>query len=287
MLVADIENTAPAGNTAAGAGNTIEWVPISKIRTDHATNTRPIDFTWVDARTNSFDPDKLGVPIVSERADGTYAVLDGQNRLELCRRVGWGDQLIECRVFRGLTLAQEARLFLGHNDSRQVGSFHKFAARITAGDPDAVAISAIVAKAGWELSYFVGERKIAAVAALESIWKNTRPDPTGYRGATLAATLAIATEAWGYGADAANGQVLRGIGLVLNRFGAMVNTADLTRQLAKHRNGSLGVLADARGLHAYAGGTVAACAADTIVTIYNKHRRTTALPPWRADRSTD
>lgn len=265
----------------------IDWVPISKIRTDHAVNTRPIDFAWVDHRVAAFDPDKLGVPIVSARPDGTYACLDGQNRIELCRRVGWGDQKIQCRVFTGLTTAEEAVLFLGHNDNRQVGTFHKFVARITAGDPDAVAIAAVVTKAGWELSYFVGDKKIAAVAALEAIWKASKPDAGGYRGGPLTTTLAIATEAWGYSADAANGQVLRGIGLVVNRFGPILDTAGLVRKLAGHRNGALGILADARGLHSYAGGTVAACVAETIVRIYNTHRRTGALPPWRTDRSAD
>jgi hypothetical protein len=265
--------------------STIDWVPLAKILTDHEVNTRPVDYSWVDKRVAGFDPDKLGVPIVSARPDGTYACLDGQNRIELLRRVGWGNQKIECRVFTGLSKAQEARLFLGHNDNRQVGSFHKFAARITAGDPDAVAINNIVTKAGWELSYFVGEKKIAAVAALENIWKATRPDPSGYRGATLEATITVATEAWGYSADAANGQLLRGIGLIVNRHGEILDRAGLVRKLAQNR--PLGILADARGLHSYTGGTVSACVAETITKLYNSHRRIGALPPWRLDRGSD
>jgi hypothetical protein len=277
---------APEPTPDTTAGN-IEWVPISKIRTDHEVNTRPIDFGWVDKHVNTFDPDKLGVPIVSMRPDGTYVVIDGQNRLEICRRVGWGDQDIQCRVFRGLTKAQEAVLFLGHNDNRQVGSFHKFAARITAGDPDAVAINNIVIKAGWELSYFVADKRIAAVSSLEAIWKATRPDPTGYRGTTLETTLSIATEAWGHSADAANGQLLRGIGAVVNRYGTLLDTAALTRKLAQHRGGAMGLLADGRGLQNFAGGTVGSCVAETIVRIYNSHRRAGALPAWRQDRGSD
>ncbi|ACU71939.1 hypothetical protein Caci_3030 [Catenulispora acidiphila DSM 44928] len=267
--------------------STIDWVPINKIHTDHDVNTRPVDFTWVDKRVNTFDADKLGVPIVSARANGTFACLDGQNRIELCRRVGWGDQKIECRIFTGLTKAEEATLFLGHNDNRQVGSFHKFAARITAGDSDAVAINNIVTKAGWELSYFVADKRIAAVAALEAIWKASPLDETGYRGATLEATLAIATEAWGHSADAANGQILRGIGGVINRHSNIIDTAGLVRKLAQHRGGAMGLLADARGLHNFAGGTVGSCVAECIVRLYNSHRRTGALPPWRAERGSD
>lgn len=277
-------STDTAPDTTTGS---IEWVPISKVRTDHEVNTRPIDFNWVDRHVSTFDPDKLGVPILSARDDGTYVVLDGQNRLEVCRRVGWGDQMIECRVFRGLTKAQEAVLFLGHNDSRQVGTFHKFAARITAGEPDAVYIAAIVQRAGWELSFTASEKKIAAVGALEAVWKSGRPDATGWRGAVLESTLGVVTEAWGYSSDAVNGHILRGVGAVIARHADILDKPALARKLAQHRGGALGVLSDARGLNGYAGGTVAACVAETVVRIYNSHRRAGALPAWRQERGSD
>lgn len=262
----------------------IDWIPLRKIITDHRVNTRPVDYTWVDQRVLTFDPDKLGVPIVSARDNGTYACLDGQNRIELCRRVGWSDQKIQCKVFSGLNEAQEAILFLGHNDNRQVKPFHKFVARRTAGDKDAVAIAEIVEAAGWELSYFVGDKKIAAVKSLESIYKQGHPDMPGGQGAILTATLAIATEAWGYTADAANGQILRGIGFVVFRHQKILDTAALVQKLRKHHGGPMGLYADARGLHGFAGGTVSGCVAERIVEVYNKSRRSGALPPWRAGR---
>lgn len=275
-------------DTATGAiASTVEWVDIDRIFTDHTVNTRYVDDAWVDRRVAAFDPDKLGVPVVSERENGRFACLDGQNRLELCRRAGYGDSKIECRVFHNLTPAQEAALFLGHNDSRQVGTYHKFVARVTAEDPDAVAINNIVKAAGWELSYYLADKKIAAVAAVETIYKTGRLDPVDGRGATLKATLAIATEAWGHSQDAANGQVLRGIGLLVNRHHSILEIPALVKKLSTFRNGPLGILADARGLHQYTGGPIAACVAETLVRIYNSHRRTGALPPWRTDRGSD
>jgi len=273
--------------TADQHASSIEWVALKDVFTDHDVNTRPIDFTWVERRVSVFDPDKLGVPVVSKRPDGRYACLDGQNRVELCRRAGYGDSKIECQVFHGLTTAEEASLFLGRNDSRQVGTFHKFAARITAGDPDAVYIAALVQRAGWELSFAPGEKKIAAVGALEAVWKSGRPDEVGWRGAFLEATLNIVTEAWGHSADAANGHLLRSVGAVIARHDGILDKAALARKLAQHRGGAIGVLSDAKGLYGYAGGTVGACVAETVVRIYNSHRRAGALPPWRQDRGTD
>lgn len=267
--------------------SSIEWVALKDVFTDHDVNTRPIDYPWVEARVEKFDPDKLGVPVVSKRDDGRYACLDGQNRIELCRRAGYGDSKIECQVFHGLTTAQEAALFLGRNDSRQVGTFHKFAARITAGDPDAVHIAAIVQRAGWDLALATSEKKIAAVTALEAVWKSGRADETGWRGAYLEATLSVITEAWGHSAAAANGHLIRGIGAVIARHNETLDKAALARKLAGHRGGALGVLSDAKGLHSYAGGTVGACVAETVVRIYNVRRGAGALPPWRQDRGSD
>lgn len=263
----------------------IDWVSLNRIRTDHDVNTRYVDQNWVDARVPKFDPDKLGTPVLSARPDGTFVVLDGQNRVELCRRVGWGDQKILCKVFTGLDKRQEAELFLGHNDARPVQAFAKFMARITAGESDAVAIAGIVAKSGWELYPAAADKKIAAVAALEKIWKTTPPNDAGWRGTTLTAVLAMATEAWGYQRDAANGHVLQGLGLVINRFGNVLETVPLTRKLSARR--PIDVLADARGRHSYNGGVLAACVAESVVHLYNTHRRQGALPPWRAERATD
>lgn len=276
-----------ANATASQHASSIEWVALTDVFTDHDVNTRPIDFTWVERRVNAFDPDKLGVPVVSKRADGRYACLDGQNRIELCRRAGYGDSKIECQVFHDLTTAEEANLFLGRNDSRQVGSFHKFVARITAGDPDAVYIAAIVQRTGWELAFASGEKKIAAVGALEAVWKSGHPDETGWRGAFLEATLNVVSEAWGHSTDAANGHLIRGIGAVIARHNETLDKAALARKLAGYRNGALGVLSDAKGLYSYAGGTVSACVAETVVRIYNVRRGAGALPPWRQDRGSD
>lgn len=267
--------------------NTVAWIPLRKIRTDHDVNTRLIDFNWVEKRVADFDPDKLGVPTVSEREDGTFVWLDGQNRGELCRRAGWGDQSIECRVFKGLTKGQEAALFLGLNDNRRVSAFSRFAARITAGDPDAVAINRIVTESGWEISDQPGDRKIGAVVSLERIWHGAPQDDTGYRGATLKLTLRLIAEAWGFGQDGVNGNVLLGLGLVCNRYGTSLDVTSLVKRLSSYRGKAPGVLGDARGLKAFRGGTLAMCVAEVVVESYNKRRHTGALPEWRAERGSD
>lgn len=262
-------------------GEVIEWVALSAIGTDRRVNTRAFDPIWVDRKlSEGFNPEGIGVPIVSRRNDGTYVWLDGQNRGELMRRAGWGDQKIQCRVFYGLTLAQEASLFLVHNDNRRVMPIHKFLARVTAEDPTAVNIVRIAKRVGWEVSDRGGDGAVAAVVALEKVFLMDRKDDHP-GGDVLETVLRTVTEAWGFKSEAADGRILQGLGALFNRFGDSVNRATLVQKLAVFPAGPSGVLGKARGMQQFQGGTVGHCVAEVVVNAYNARRRTNVLPDWR------
>lgn len=195
-------------------------------------------------------------------------------------RAGWGDQKIECRVFTGLAPDQEATLFLGHNDNRRVQPVYKFLARVTAGDPTALAIARIAADHGWKIHDQVGARNITAVVAAEKVYRSdAKGDAPG--GTALALTLRAVTEAWGYRAEAVDGRILQGLGAMFTRFGDAIDRAVLVKKLAEFPAGASGVLGKARGLHQYQGGTVAHCVAEVVVAAYNARRRANVLPDWR------
>jgi hypothetical protein len=73
-----------------------------------------------------------------------------------------------------------------------------------------------------------------------------------------------------------------GIGSVFIRYGDAVDTADLTKKLAGYPGGAAHVLGDARGLKQYHGGSVATNVAEVVVSLYNRQRRSRALPDWRS-----
>jgi hypothetical protein len=259
-------------------GADVRWVSVAEIGRDERVNTRPVDNGWVDAKVREgFDPNRLGVPTVSRRKDGSYVFLDGQNRGELLRRAGWPSQKIQVRVFENLTLAEEAALFLGLNDNRQVMPVYKFLARVTAGEEHAVAIDSIVRSAGWHVSDTGSGTGIAAVRSLETVYHATPKQ----LGRALSATLRVGTEAWGFKSEAVNGHVVHGLGMVHVRFADQLDTPALIKKLCEFPGGPSGLLGKARGLRQYQGGTVANCVAQTVVTAYNQRRRTGALPDWR------
>lgn len=257
------------------------WLPLTQLIRDQRVNTRPVDPVWVDAHISKFDPDALGVITVSARPDGRYVVLDGQNRAELARRAIGADQSVPCRVLRNLSIPQEASLFDALNDGRRVKSVHRFLARVTAEEPAALAITMVVERAGWRIKDQTGERNITATTSLEAVYNGDRNKGDGHNIEALAKTLRTVTEAWGYKPEAVAGDLLKGLGLVFLRYGTDIDTASLVKRLASNPAGPSGIIGDARGLRQYQGGSVAHCVAEVVVALYNRRRKTHALPSWR------
>ncbi|MFC9973599.1 DUF6551 family protein [Spirillospora sp. NPDC127200] len=257
-----------------------DWVPLDKLTRDLRVNTRPIDSAWVERHVPTFDPQALGVLAVSVRDDGTAVILDGQNRAELCRRAGWDGEPVLCRIYEGLTVPQEAALFRALNDGRQVQSIYKFLARVTEGEPVAVAINSVVESLGWKIHDQNGPTSISAVVALEKIHAGDRRVDTPDVGAVFT-TLNLVTAAWGHRPEAVNGQVLQGVGAVVRRYGDALQMADLVKKLSSYPGGPSGLLGDARGLRGYQGGSVANCVSEVVVKRYNERRRTHRLPDWK------
>lgn len=255
------------------------WVAVDNLARDLRVNTRPVDNAWVERHVPIFNPEALGVLAVSARLDGTMVVLDGQHRAELCRRAGH-DQPVLCRVYEGLTVQQEAVLFRALNDGRQVQPIYKFLARVTEGEPVAVAISQVVESLGWKIHDQNGPTSINAVVALEKIHSGDRRSDEPDLGAVFT-TLNLVTESWGHRPEAVNGQVLQGVGAVIRRYGDAVQIPELAKRLASYPGGPIGLLGDARGLRGYQGGSVANCISEVVVKRYNERRRSHRLPDWK------
>lgn len=262
-------------------GESIEWVSLPTIGTDRRVNTRVFDPNWVAQKiAEGFNPDGIGIPIISRREDGKQIWIDGQNRGELMRQAGWGDQKIQCRVFHGLTLAQEAALFLIHNDNRPVRPINKFLARVTAEDPTAVRVVRIAERVGWKVGEAGADGVITAAVALEKVFRMDQGDGKP-GGDVLELTLRVLTEAWGYKSETVDGRILQGVGALVNRFGDAVNRSVLVKKLAEFPAGSSGLIGKARGMQQFQGGTVPHCVAEVVVNVYNARRRSNVLPDWR------
>lgn len=256
-------------------------VLVSDLNIDHSAQ-RKLSMPWVKDHVEQFDVDQLGYIVVNLRDDGKWYVVDGQHRVELMRAVGWGDQLIQAELFKGLTQREEAVLFNARNDRRAVRKFDHFRISVTAGDERACDITHIVASCGLSITDQQTDGGITAVDKLEKVYEGASITSLREGRPALARTLTTIKNAWGTSPAGFNGALLYGIGLVQLRYNGAIDQKALAAKLAPVKGGAPGLLGNARALREMSGRPVHHCVASIVVDIYNKGRRVGKLDDWEA-----
>jgi hypothetical protein len=119
----------------------------------------------------SIDPERIGVPVLSRRSDGSLAVIDGQHRVTALKQAGKDGEYILCEVHEGLTVTEEAALFLKLNGGRKaVSVFDKWRARIVANDRLAHDITTVLESVGLRISRNPSKNTVCAIQVVESVY---------------------------------------------------------------------------------------------------------------------
>lgn len=260
-------------------GSTIRKVALDEITIDlRVQRQEGLDQRRVDKMAGKFNPDALGLLILSQRPDGTLICLDGMHRRAAALQAGW-KQLVDARVFTGLSLADEASLFLLYNFKKDPSAVSKFNARVLAGDEVAVDINNIAQGLGWRIRIARQAGNLAAVEALERAYRTgagTLSD--GAHPILTQRTLATITEAWGHEPVAVQAPIIQGVAQLYGRYGDAIDSPKLTRELQdtlpRVLVGRAKVLKDSQG------GTVPAALAKILVSLHNNRRRSNLLPDW-------
>jgi uncharacterized protein DUF6551 len=246
---------------------TVELLPHEALLVDHDYQ-RPVPWEFVRKTAALYDETLVGTIDVAERRSGaTYAVLDGQLRLETSKLVG--KTTMWCSVYRGMDKATEARHFLKKNrDKKVVHPYYTFRARLVGEDADAVEIARIVEAAGYKLSSSAASEarpdNIAAIAAVERVGKRRRPDGTN----PLAPTLRVLRAATYGRVNAQNSSLIQGIGyLFATHDDERLDEERLTGVVA--RLGPDLILGRARDLHRSTGSSAGLGVARILVSEYN------------------
>jgi hypothetical protein len=183
------------------------------------TYQRPVSWPFVRREAARFDPALVGTIDVAQRGPGRYAVLDGQQRAEICRMVGKSG--IWASIYQGLDLASEARFFLHKNrDRKSVHPFYTFRARVAANDVEAIRIDELVKKHGYKVAIGapgIGkyEDHVSAISALEQVYRLERPGG----GDALDPTLHLLKRATFGRKHGQNNVIIRGVGRTFARYG--------------------------------------------------------------------
>ena len=235
---------------------------------------------WRDELARNWDDDKIGILHVSPNGDG-YRVMDGHHRTEALRKRGESERRVLCLVYEGLTRREEASIFLGLNNSKQVRAYDKFRVRVTEGEDAACAITTILSEVGLMLSDQKNDGAVRAVNQLERIYTGqTLKLKEGPYPHHLRWTLAILKDAWGYDANAFDGPVIEGLGAVILRFGDRIDRQRFGKKLSAFPGGPSGLQAKARAWKDIKGVTLKNAMAEVLVDTYNNQLRGNALPAW-------
>jgi len=220
-----------------------------------------------------FDLDFFGLPVVSERR-GTYYLVDGQHRIAAIKEwigAGWEDQRIECRVYTGLTEAEEADLFDRLNDQMAVTAFDRFRVRVNAKRPEECDIKRIVERERLCISRDKIPGAIGAVTTLIRIYRRANEK-------VLAKTLRLIRDA--YGDPGFEAVVLDGIAHLVQRYDGLLEDIAAAKTLANVHGGVKGLINRAEVLHKQTGSGKAHCVAAAAVDVLNAKRGGRKLPSW-------
>lgn len=212
VLNTDVDDT-PDTSTAK-ADPYIAAVPVDALFAD-STYQRDLDVHRVDKMTDTYRLALVGIIEVSARADGRYAILDGQHRWATVRNVHAGDARpphLPCRVHTGLTVTDEAALYHQLNTTRkQLTSWDRWVARRAAGEQAVLDIETCAHRHGYRIDMREKPAVIRATTGLEKI-----VDLGGLR--LLDNVLAVVRSAYGDDQAGLDAAILRGVGHVLNSY---------------------------------------------------------------------
>jgi hypothetical protein len=260
-----------------------ESIHVEKLELEPAYQ-RPLEMSKVNKWDANFNPRALGIITVSRRTNHGIVVIDGQHRRELVRRKalnGDHDGFVDCHVFEGLTLAEEAQMYLELNAGSQPTPLQKFKARLTAQEPSAVEIDKSLRYYGWAVRPETGDGTIQAVVALDKVYalsQKVQAEPN-----LVQMVILTIQRAWGMDREAGTGALLLGLGQVFAEYGERIDLDNLINKLHDFKGGPSTLLNNARQLATLQNWKLASTIAAIIVDEYNKNRRieSSRLPAWR------
>lgn len=179
----------------------------------------------VEAIVKNFDPAKLGVLVVSHRADGYYYVIDGQHRTGALRLLGITH--VNCLVLEGMTVQQEADYFRRQNENKHsLSAVSSFNAGVCAGDKASVEVNDIMEKNGFSAVDTENHVLIRAIKTVQVLYGV-------YGSEVLDVTLASIAKTWPRNKVILRSEMLSGMAEFWYRFKDKVTLPNFEKRMRK------------------------------------------------------
>lgn len=270
-----------SGNTNGKRGRiytTVEEIPISSIMVSETTQ-RKTNPRRVAKMVKDFHRLAIGTPDVSRRKNGDHYVIDGGHRVAVLREVGLGDESLECKIYHGLTMAEEAALFLQFAARTNVNTFDQFRISLAAMDEVASAINAVAESLGLKVENGPGRGHIQAVKALYAVYNGDGSKGQGGRyHHVLRDALKVLKAAFGDDASSFDGDLIRAVGTLLHHTKGEIDLDRMATKLARS-GGPAQVIGLGENERRTLGGAKAKGTAEAIRKMYNSGLRSKTIPP--------
>ena len=237
---------------------------------------RDIDPKRISRMVKNYDPCLVNVIKVSFR-DSKYWIFDGQHTtiLEKTVRGNGGDVFVECKVFYGLTRADETELFIAQNgDAVPPKQAQKLKGLYNSGDADVVGMVNDTAKAGViidpKFTPSIGKSKIIAYSTIKRIYMRFKQENKINNYIDM---LHVINTAWNGSSDGFVREILNGMAKFFKVYAGKFKLCDLIKSLQKVSPVSI----VREGKSFITGSTTDAGYARVILQVYNKNRTTNRL----------
>lgn len=268
---------------AEGRAFTVQPLRANQLEVDPHVQ-RSLNESRVAKLAADFHEAALGVFIVSARESRNvetglrtrHIVLDGQTRLAALRKFTGTDETameVVCQVFHNLTRAEEAEIFIEHNDRAAVRKIDLFRLALVAQHEWAVELDQVISRHGYAASDAAGkDRRFTAISTAQRIVK--LPDGMS----ALDRAFDLLARSWGYRDGVASAEAVDGLSLLFHRHGSAVDVPTFAKKLATAdtpQTFKAGVLA----YRAATGISRTEAAYRYVIKVYNSGKRTRQLDP--------
>jgi hypothetical protein len=232
---------------------------------------RPEDPRKLADLTANFEPAALGIWSASRRpGNGLLVLLDAQHRWKASQANDWAGEVLT-NVWEGLTLQQEAKLFRLLNNTTKAGALALYRIAVTEGDPQAVAIQAVLDRHEVPVGNVDGFHAVAAARRVAS----------GHGGiAALEWAVNLVVTAWGSRKEHMDGRLIEALAMLYIHYGTEVDPDRLRVKMTGVANGVHGLIGKARTIRELNGGRIQVALAEALVSVYNDGLRKNKLEKW-------
>lgn len=192
----------------------VETVRVGDLHIDPRVQREHIVESKLDRIRKKYNPNALGTFEASRRNNGKLVLLDGMHRrIVIMEKEEQGeDFLIDCKVHTGLSLQEEAELFVDLNNQQAANALDLHKVRVVQKDPVALALDKAAAEYGWRIGSGTG--CISAVKVLENLYYAGEEAfvDDGYGHVLVEDTIEVITTAWGNDQKAVGQNILKAVG---------------------------------------------------------------------------